>query len=73
MENQEMAENIANQIARQLYAMSAKKKEASLVESLRNERYQRTFTDEHYELKDRGRFRPVPQEQKDAWKILAGK
>lgn len=42
-----MADNIANQIARQLFAMASKKRDANLVESLHNERYQRTMTDEY--------------------------
>ena len=64
-----MADNIANQIARQLYAMSAKKRDANLVEAMRNERYQRTFTDENYPPRARPGFKPVDEEQKKMWEM----
>ena len=66
-----MAENIANSIARQLFAMAAKKRDANLVESMRNEKFQRTFTDAHDPPRMRGRFKPVDNEQKAAWELLA--
>jgi hypothetical protein len=66
-----MSDNAANQIARQLYAMSAKKRDADLVKSMRNERYQRTFTDAHYPQRARPGFKPVDLEQHWAWVALA--
>jgi hypothetical protein len=68
-----MAENVANQIARHLYAMSAKKRETNLVDALRNEKYQRTFTDEQFPQKPRAGFKPLDAEQKRHWKALMGR
>ena len=65
-----MAENIANTIARQLYAMAAKKRDTNLVDSMRNEKYQRTFTDEGYPERARPGFKRVSPEQKQAWEAL---
>ncbi len=60
-----------NEIARQLYAMSAKKRDADLVKSMANERYQRTFTDAHYPERARPGFKPVDPEQKRMWEMAA--
>lgn len=66
------ATNTINQIARQLFAMSQKKKDKDLVSSLQNEKYQRTMTDEYpFSKIARGRFRPVDDEQKEQWRKLA--
>jgi hypothetical protein len=60
-----------NEIARQLYAMSAKKRDADLIKSMRDERYQRTFTDELFPHKARPGFKPVDMAQAWAWEELA--
>jgi hypothetical protein len=62
---------MTNQVARQLFAMSKKTKSDPFRE-MRNERYQRTFTDEQFPHKPRGnRFKPVDEEQKREWRMLA--
>jgi hypothetical protein len=68
-----VAENIANTIARQLFAMAAKKRDTNLAEMLANERYQRTFTDAYDPPRMRSRFKPVDEEQKKSWEILAAR
>jgi hypothetical protein len=60
-------------VAQIMLAAESKKREKNLVENLRNERYQRTFTDERDPPRVRGGFKPVDPEQKAAWEKLAGK
>jgi hypothetical protein len=60
-----------NEIARQLYAMSAKKRDADLIKSMANERYARSFTDTHYPERARPGFKPVDMAQAWAWEELA--
>jgi hypothetical protein len=67
----QMAENIANTIARQLFAMAAKKRDTNLVQSMRDEKYQRTFTDEFYPPRARPGFKPLSPEQKREWEMKA--
>ena len=65
-----MAENVINQICRQLYAMGKKKKEPDFIASSRDAKYQRTFTDEYpFAKKSRGR-QPVPKEQREHWAMM---
>ena len=56
---------------RQVFAMAAKQKNADLLYSMRNERYQRTFTDELFKHRASPGFKPVSDEQKLAWEQLA--
>lgn len=75
--------NIAHQIAKTLFAMSAKKRDKDIVKSLDEERYQRSWTDEmhrtlgmtrmEYDIKYRKRagFSRVSEEQKKSWEELA--
>jgi hypothetical protein len=68
------ADKLVNQIARQLYAMSMKKKDKDIPNSLRNERYQRTMTDEYpFAKKPRGHFSRVEPDQKECWRKLHDK
>jgi hypothetical protein len=66
-----MSDNVANQIARQLFVMSAKKRDADLVKSMHDERYQRTFTDAHYPERARPGFEPIDLAQRWCWEELA--
>ncbi len=69
-----MAENIANTIARQLFAMAAKRRDKDLVESMREERYRRTFSDEYtFSRKSRARLDRVDPSQKAQWEMLAAR
>ncbi len=69
-----MAENVANQIARQLFAMASKRRDKDLVQSLQNEKYQRTFTDEYlFRGPSRARLDRVDPEQKRQWAALAAR
>lgn len=66
--------NVVNQIARQLFAMGKKSKQTDLAASMENERFQRTFTDEHYPNEQvRAGFKRVPSEQKAMWRKLAAR
>ena len=58
---------------RQVFAMAAKQKNADLLYSMRNERYQRTFTDELFEHRATPRSVPVSEEQRKCWELLARK
>jgi hypothetical protein len=58
-------------VAQILMAAESKKRDKNLVENLRNERYQRTFTDERDPPRMRGGFKPVEDEQKAMWEKLA--
>ncbi len=61
-------ENIANKIARQLFAMSAKKRESTVShETMSNERYPRTWTDEIMPKKARPGRKPLSDEQRQNW------
>lgn len=70
-----MSDNTTNQIARQLYAMSKKKKDVDIVDMLRNERYPRTMTDEYpWNRPSRKRNEPpITDEQRKSWEALARK
>ncbi len=59
-------------LAQIMLAAGSKKRDKNLVENMRNEPFQRTFTDERDPPRMRGGFRPVDPEQKAAWEILAG-
>ena len=59
-------------VAQIMLAAESKKRATNIVENLRNEKYQRTFTDERDPPRMRGRFKPVDDEQKKIWEILAG-
>ena len=57
------------QIAKMLYAMEQKRKKPDTLETMKNERYQRTFTDEYlFRRKPRAR---EPVEPDPSWKLLA--
>lgn len=58
-------------VAQIMLAAESKKRDKNLVENLRNEKYQRTFTDERDPPRMRGGFKPVSDEQKAAWEKLA--
>ena len=58
-------------VAQIMLAAESKKRDKNIVENLRNEKYQRTFTDERDPPRARGRFRPVSDEQKATWEELA--
>ena len=62
------ADKLANQIARQLYAMVSKPKKRE------PEKGRFTFTDEYpFAKKSRGKFSPVEPEQKESWRRLREK
>ena len=66
-------------LAKQLYAMEAKRGAAVSLDKLHNEKYQRTMTDEYDKLpwmknaRRVGRFKPVDEEQKAMWEKLAAR
>jgi len=60
-------------VAQILMAAESKKRDKNLVENLRNERYQRTFTDELFKHRAVPRSKPVSEEQKKCWELLARK
>ena len=64
-----MAENIANQIAKhkQLFAMASKRREKELWKSLKEERYQRTMSDELFPQNSKPRADKIDPEQKAMW------
>ncbi len=69
-----MAEEMANKIARQLFAMASKRRDKDLVQSLREERYQRTFTDEYcFARRPKPRLDRVDPDQKRQWAMLAAR
>ena len=66
-----MSENVINQICRQLYAMGKKKKEPDFIESSRDAKYQRTFTDEYpFAKKSRGRQK-VSSDVRKNWELMS--
>ncbi len=70
-----MAEQeMANKIARQLFAMASRRRDKDLVQSLQNEKYQRTFSDEYlFCKKSSPRSDKIDAEQKAQWAALAAK
>lgn len=62
--------SLVNRLARQLYAMDKARKKPDLVESLRNEKYQRTFTDVLFKYEPRPRERVT---EDPSWVALANK
>jgi len=63
---------LANRIARQLWAMSSQERDRDLISLLRYERYPRTFSDEYpFRREPQGRFAPVDPQQKREWEMLA--
>ncbi len=67
-----MSENPVQQIARTIFAMAKRTEKKVTMESLANECYQRTFTDAYDPPRMPGRFKPVDDEQKKSWELLAG-
>ncbi len=62
------------QLAKILLAAESKKRDKNLIENLRNEKYQRTFTDEYsFAKKPRAGFRRVTEEKKREWAALANR
>ncbi len=56
----------------QVFAVAKKVNSAGVLAGMKNERYQRTPTDEYpFRKKSRGRFKPVDPEQKASWAKLA--
>ena len=63
---------VARKVSQTLWAMSKGQKDGrDLASTMREERYQRTMTDEYpFSKKPRAGFKPVPEEQKEVWRKL---
>ena len=65
-----MSREAEQRIARQFYAMVTKRKEPDLLQSMRNERYQRTFTSEYLFRRTPRPRDSIPEERQEHWAAM---